>query len=93
MVLRLGELAPDGSPRATGKDCCREIQLEAKQTGMETFDDAMIVSKQAPYRDELESPLLKLSSIVPLLLQESPKDQCANACQTNPSPFGTGEVR
>jgi hypothetical protein len=43
---------------------------------METVDDAMIVSKQAPYRDELESLLLELSTIVPLLLQESPKDQC-----------------
>lgn len=53
-----------------------DIQQEAKQTGKETVDNAMIVSKQAPYHDELESLLLEISTLIPLLLQESPKQQC-----------------
>jgi Lon protease-like protein len=53
-----------------------EIQLRLDGAKVETLDDSMIHSAQEPYRDELESLLLEVATLVPLLMQDPPKEQC-----------------
>ena len=53
-----------------------EIQLRLDGAKVEKLDDSMIHAAQEPYRDELESLLLEVATLVPLLMQDSPKEQC-----------------
>lgn len=54
-----------------------EIQMQAKLVGTGAVDTAMIQSAQAPFQEKLESLLMETSTLVPLLINESPKEQCA----------------
>jgi Lon protease-like protein len=49
------------------------VQAQAKSGEV---NDIIIQAAQEPHRHELESLLMELATLVPLLLQESPKEQC-----------------
>lgn len=53
-----------------------DIKQQTDKMGTEVVNSHMIQSIQAPFREELESLLTEASTLVPLLLQESPKEQC-----------------
>ena len=66
-----------------------KIKLQAQQAETKTIDDSMIELAQAPHARELESLLLEVATLVPLLLQESPRDQCARMLQRLQCRFGS----
>jgi len=53
-----------------------EIQLRLREAVIATVEDSTILAVQEPYRQELESLLLEVATLVPLLMQDSPKEQC-----------------
>jgi Lon protease-like protein len=53
-----------------------ELQIRLKEAMIDKVEDSTIRSAQEPYRQELESLLLEVATLVPLLLQDSPKEQC-----------------
>jgi Lon protease-like protein len=52
------------------------IQLQVKERLIEKVEDSTIHFAQKPYRQDLESILLEVATLIPLLLQDSPKEQC-----------------
>lgn len=56
-----------------------QVQIAATvkaQAKLGEVNDIIIQAAQEPHRQELESLLMELGTLVPLLLQESPKEQC-----------------